>query len=107
MTRPRQYFAPDRSLRPQRRRPDSIPDANGSVSSQSTSLKSAIREHGFKSLNERQVAAVRARLAGKQAQTARIENAILTGEHVSLALSKNSADSFSERILSMPKKIAA
>jgi hypothetical protein len=89
MIRPGEYFAPDRSLRPPRSCPDFIPDAKSSVSSQSTLL---ISRHGFKSLNERQVAAGRTRLAGEQAQSARIENAILTEQHVSPVLIKNSAE---------------
>jgi hypothetical protein len=108
MIRPGEYFAPDRSLRPPRPCLDFIPDAKSSVSSQSTLLKSAISGHGFKSLNERQLAAGRTRLAGAQAQTARIENAILTVEHVSLALIKKQRRNIvSERMLSILEKIAA
>ena len=85
-------FAPDRSLRPPRPCPDVIRSAKSSVSSQSTLLQSAISGHGLKPLNERQVAAGGAPLPGKQAQTERIENAILTEQHVSPVLIKNSAE---------------
>lgn len=91
MIRPGEYLAHDRSLRASLPCPVG-PDAKSSVNSQSTLLQSAIFGHGIKPLNERQVAAGGTRLPGEQAQTARIETAILTEQHVSPVLINNSVE---------------
>jgi hypothetical protein len=100
MIRPGEYLAHDRSLR--------APSPKAKVSRRSTLLQNTISEHGFNFLTGRQATARRMWLAREQTQTARIETALLTREHVSLALIKNSAEtSLSERVLSIRQKIAA